>query len=196
MGNVRLQAASHTQSTLAFLTPVEHDHTSTHRHHYWSISLGIARAYACDRVRMRAAERGVDKERKNRKNPTPTPKTHSYQLERDLGYLQGLNGETLRKRRNGGRRSLSRGAALVLSRSKHGFVRDWEQEELEHTHVGGAHHLGQNSLRGKSLEAVCTYHVSGCGQCPVSEDGSETQDCYDPIHGCTKAQQQMQQGPK
>ena len=125
----------------------------------------MARACACSCVRMRATGRGIEKERKNRKNP-PLSKTRWYQLERDLGNLQGLNGEALGERSNGGGRSLGRGAALVLSRSKHGFVRDWEEEELEHTHVRGAHHLGQNSLRGKSLEAVCTYHVSGCGQCP------------------------------
>jgi hypothetical protein len=37
-----------------------------------------------------------------------------------------------------------------------GLVRDGEEEELEHTHVGGAHHLWQNALRDKSLETVCS----------------------------------------
>jgi hypothetical protein len=80
----------------------------------------------------------------------------THQLEADFRHLKGLDGETLGQRCNSRGYGLCAGGALVLVFVEDGLVRDGEEEELEHTHVGGAHHLWQNALRDKSLETVCS----------------------------------------
>ena len=80
----------------------------------------------------------------------------THQLEADFRHLKGLDGETLGQRCYGPGYGLRDGSALVLVFVEHGLVRDGEEEELEHTHVGGAHHLWQHALRDKSLETVCS----------------------------------------
>ena len=80
----------------------------------------------------------------------------THQLEADFRHFKGLDGETLGQRCNSRGYGLCAGAALVLGSVEHGLVRDRKEEEFEHTHVGGAHHLWQHALRDKSLEPVCS----------------------------------------
>jgi len=51
--------------------------------------------------------------------------------------------------------------ALGFGPAKHGLVGDGEEKELEHAHVGGAHHLRQHTLGGEALETVC-HHACVC----------------------------------
>jgi len=65
-----------------------------------------------------------------------------------------LDGKPLREGGEASRHGLGHGAPLVLRHAEHSLVRDGEEEELEHSHVGRAEHLGEDPLRHEPLEPV------------------------------------------